>query len=65
VELGQSGVFSIGPGHQASVRVRLTRAARRELIGGRHLRLMAVVRAAPAAGGSGYGRHVVFSLSHH
>ena len=65
VELGQSGVFSIGPGHQASVRVRLTRAARRELIGRRHLRLMAVVRAAPAAGGSGYGRHVVFSLGHH
>jgi DNA-binding beta-propeller fold protein YncE len=62
VEVGRSGVFSIGPGHQASVQVRLTPAARRLLLRRRHLRLMAVVRADPSAGGSGYGRHVVFRL---
>ncbi len=65
VGVGSSGVFSIGPGHQASVRVRLTPAARRLLLKRRHLRLMAIVHAAPSAGGSGYGRHVVFSLNHH
>ncbi len=64
-ELGYSGVFSIGPGRQASVRVRLTPAARRELRSHRRLRLMAVVRAAASAGGSGYGRHVTFDLSRH
>ena len=62
VGVGRSGVFSIGPGHQASVRVRLTPAARRLLLRRRHLRLMAVVHADPSAGGSGYGRHVTLRL---
>ena len=62
VGVGRSGVFSIGPGHQASIRVHLTPAARRLLLRRRHLRLMAVVLAAPSAGGSGYGRHVVLRL---
>jgi 6-phosphogluconolactonase len=62
VEVGQSGLFSIRPGHQASVRLRLTPTARRLLLDRRRLRLMAVVRAAPSTGGSGYGRHVVFRL---
>ncbi len=62
VQVGQSGLFSIRPGHQASVRLRLMPSARRLLLNRRHLRLMAVVRAAPSAGGSGYGRHVVLRL---
>jgi DNA-binding beta-propeller fold protein YncE len=62
VEVGQSGLFSIRPGHQASVRLRLMPTARRLLLDRRRLRLMAVVRAAPSSGGSGYGRHVVFRL---
>lgn len=64
VGVGRSGLFSIAPGHQASVRVRLTPAARRLLLKRQRLRLMAVVRADPSAGGSGYGRHVVLRLGH-
>jgi DNA-binding beta-propeller fold protein YncE len=59
---GHSGVFSIKPGHRASVEVRLTAPARHLLQTRRRLRLMAVVHAAPAAGGSGYGRHVLLAL---
>jgi DNA-binding beta-propeller fold protein YncE len=62
LEVGGSGHFSIQPGRQASVSLRLTPAARRLLLHRRRLRLMAVVRAAPSAGGSGYGRHVLFRL---
>ena len=59
---GHSGVFSIEPGHHASVEVRLSAPARRLLANRRSLRLMAVVHAAPAAGGSGFGRHVRLAL---
>lgn len=61
--VGRSSVFSIRPGHSASVRVRLTPRARRLLLRHRRLRLMAVIRANPSAGGSGYGRHVVLRLA--
>ena len=60
---GQSGVFSIKPGHHATVAVRLTASARHMLQSRRRLRLMAVVHAAPAAGGSGFGRHVLVALA--
>jgi DNA-binding beta-propeller fold protein YncE len=62
IGVGDSGLFSIRPGHQASVRVRLTAPARQLLLSRRRLRLMAVVRADASAGGSGYGRHVVLRL---
>jgi DNA-binding beta-propeller fold protein YncE len=62
LEVGRSGPFSIQPGHQANVSLRLAPTARRLLLHRRHLRLMAVVRAAPSAGGSGFGRHVLFRL---
>lgn len=62
LDVGRSGRFSIQPGRQASVSLRLTPAARLLLLHRRRLRLMAVVRAAPSAGGSGYGRHVWFRL---
>ncbi len=60
--VGVSGAFSIAPGRHASVRVRLTFAARGLLGRRRRLGLMAVVRANPAAGGSGYGRRLALSL---
>jgi DNA-binding beta-propeller fold protein YncE len=55
---GRSGAFSIKPGRHATVALRLTPSARRLLRGRGHLRLMAVVRAHPSSGGSGYGRPV-------
>jgi DNA-binding beta-propeller fold protein YncE len=58
-KLGNSAVFSIKPGRHADVQVTLTSQARRLLGSQRRLRLMAVVHAAPAAGGSGYGRHLL------
>lgn len=58
-KLGNSAVFSIKPGRHANVQVTLTPQARRLLGSRRRLRLMAVVHAAPAAGGSGYGRHLL------
>ena len=58
-KLGNSAVFSIKPGRHANVQVTLTSQARRLLASQRRLRLMAVVHAAPAAGGSGYGRHLL------
>jgi DNA-binding beta-propeller fold protein YncE len=60
---GGSGAFSIAPGHARSVRVQLTAGIRRRLVARRHLRLMAVVHAKPAAGGSGYGRHVTLRVT--
>jgi hypothetical protein len=63
LDAGRSGLFSIAPGHARSVRVQLTAGMRRRLAARRHLRLMAVVRARPSAGGSGYGRHVTVRAS--
>lgn len=60
---GRSATFSIAPGRHASVEVRLTPRIRRLLARRHRLRLMAVVRANPAAGGSGYGRHVTLALA--
>jgi DNA-binding beta-propeller fold protein YncE len=59
---GGSRGFSIAPGHARRVRVQLTAGMRRRLADRRHLRLMAVVRAKPSAGGSGYGRHVTLGV---
>jgi DNA-binding beta-propeller fold protein YncE len=63
VVAGSSSRFTIRPGLHATVEVRLSRSARRALLARRHLRLMAVVRADPLAGGSGYGRRIVLSLT--
>jgi hypothetical protein len=62
VKAGSSAEFSIAPGRHATVAVRLTPAARR-LLDHRRLRLMAVVRARPSSGGSGYGRHLSLRLA--
>ncbi len=62
VTAGASAAFSIAPGQHASVRVQLTRHMRRLLAKRHHVRLMAVVRANPSAGGSGYGHHVTLLL---
>jgi DNA-binding beta-propeller fold protein YncE len=58
ITVGGSGHFTIAPGHRAEISVELSRASRRLLAAGRRLRLTAVVRADPFAGGSGYGRHL-------
>lgn len=63
VKAGHSGTFSIAPGRHARVRVKLTPATRRLLHSHRKLRLMAVVHAASAGGGSGYGHRVTFRLA--
>jgi hypothetical protein len=44
--------------------VRVSGTAARRLIAHRRVRLMATVRADALAGGSGYGRHVLFRLLH-
>jgi DNA-binding beta-propeller fold protein YncE len=62
VTAGASAAFSIAPGRHASVRVRLTGHMRRLLARRHRVRLMAVVRANPSAGGSGYGHHVTLLL---
>ncbi len=62
VRVGYSASFRVAPGHRATVAVRLSRNARRALARRRRLHAMAVVRANPSAGGSGYGRAVVFRL---
>ncbi|HLB22388.1 MAG TPA: hypothetical protein VK605_09755, partial [Solirubrobacteraceae bacterium] len=62
LEAGSSTEFSIAPGRHATVAVRLTQAARRQL-SHRRLRLMAVVRAHPSSGGSGYGRRLALRLA--
>jgi DNA-binding beta-propeller fold protein YncE len=64
IAVGYSSRFSIGPGHEAVVRVRVSGTAARRLVAHRHVRLMATVRADALAGGSGYGRHVLFRLLH-
>ncbi|HST33243.1 MAG TPA: hypothetical protein VLJ80_06955 [Solirubrobacteraceae bacterium] len=63
VTAGRSASFSIAPGAHARVAVRLSPLMRRVLARHHRLRLMAVVRASPAAGGSGYGRHVTLALA--
>jgi DNA-binding beta-propeller fold protein YncE len=62
---GDSGRFAIRPGARATVSVRLSPGARRLLLSHRRLRLMAIVRADPLAGGSGYGRAVRLGLGPH
>jgi hypothetical protein len=62
IAAGASAAFTVRPGREALVAVRLSRPARLRLSARRRLRLMAIVRAADSAGGSGYGRHVVFTL---
>jgi DNA-binding beta-propeller fold protein YncE len=59
---GDSAPFTISPGGRATISVHLSAASRKLLAAHRRLRLMAVVHAAPSAGGSGYGRRVLFSL---
>ena len=60
---GDSAPFTIPPGGRATIAVHLSAASRKLLAARRRLRVMAVVHAAPSAGGSGYGRRVLFSLS--
>jgi hypothetical protein len=60
IAVGGSRHFTIAPGHRAEVSVQLSGASQRLLADGRRLRLTAVVRADPLAGGSGYGRHLTF-----
>jgi DNA-binding beta-propeller fold protein YncE len=60
---GDSAPFTISPGGRATIAVHLSAASRRLLAARKRLRVMAVVHAAPSAGGSGYGRRVLFSLA--
>jgi DNA-binding beta-propeller fold protein YncE len=60
---GDSAGFAIRPGAHATISVRLSPSSLRLLVAHRSLRLMAVVLARPRAGGSGYGRPIVLSLS--
>jgi DNA-binding beta-propeller fold protein YncE len=59
---GSSGGFSLRPGAHATIAVRLSPATRRLLRARGRLRLLAVVRARPYAGGTGYGRSVALRL---
>ncbi len=65
IAAGGSRRFAIRPGARATVSVHLSPSARRLLLAHRRLRLMAIVRADPLAGGSGYGRAVRLSLGPH
>jgi DNA-binding beta-propeller fold protein YncE len=56
---GRSGLFAIAAGHHAVVAIRLDSSARRLLRGHRRLRVTAIVRADPFAGGSGFGRRLI------
>jgi len=60
---GFSAPFAIRPGTHATVSVRLSSSSLRLLDARRRLRLMAVVRANPLDGGSGYGRPLTFKLN--
>jgi DNA-binding beta-propeller fold protein YncE len=62
---GGSARFAIKPGARATISVHLSAASRRLLLAHRRLRLMAIVRAEPLAGGSGYGRALRLSLGPH
>ena len=59
---GDSAPFTISPGGRATIAVHLSAASRKLLAARKRLRVMAVVHAAPSAGGSGYGRRVLLSL---
>jgi DNA-binding beta-propeller fold protein YncE len=63
IALGASARFSIRPGGQTVVRVRLSSTAVRLLRAHRHVRLAAVVRSDASGGGSGYGRHLMLTLA--
>lgn len=63
IEIGGSSGFTIRPGRQAIVGVRLSQAGERLLRSRHRLRLTAVVRAAAHGGGSGYGRRLILTLS--
>jgi DNA-binding beta-propeller fold protein YncE len=63
IALGASARFSIRPGAQTVVRVRLSGNALRLLRAHRHVRLAAVVRSDASGGGSGYGRHLILTLA--
>jgi DNA-binding beta-propeller fold protein YncE len=63
IEIGGSSGFTIRPGRQAIVSVRLSQGAERLLRSKHHLRLTAVVRAAARGGGSGYGRRLILTLA--
>lgn len=63
IAMGASARFSIRPGRQAVVRVRLSGNGLRALRSRRHLRLAAVVRSDASGGGSGYGRHLLLALA--
>lgn len=62
IAAGASGGFAIRAGARATVSVHLSPASRQLLLTHRRLRLLAIVHAAPSAGGSGYGRPVTVSL---
>ncbi len=62
IAAGGSGGFAISPGGQATISVHLSPSSRRLLLARRRLRLLAIVHAAPSAGGSGYARPVTLSL---
>jgi len=62
---GGSRRFAIRPGARTTISVHLSPTSRRLLFAHRRLRLMAIVRADPLAGGSGYGRALRLSLGPH
>jgi DNA-binding beta-propeller fold protein YncE len=62
IAAGGSGRFAIRAGAHATISVHLSPGSLRLLLARRRLRLMAIVNAAPSAGGSGYGRPVTLSL---
>jgi DNA-binding beta-propeller fold protein YncE len=65
IKAGRSARFTISPGHRATISVRLAGSSRRILLARRRLRLMAIVRADPLSGGSGFGQPVTLSLGRH
>jgi DNA-binding beta-propeller fold protein YncE len=62
IAAGGSGRFAIRAGARATISVHLSPGSLRLLLARRRLRLMAVMNAAPSAGGSGYGRPLTLSL---
>jgi DNA-binding beta-propeller fold protein YncE len=63
IGLGGSSGFTIWPGRQAIVGLRLSAGAELLLRRQHHLRLTAVVRASAHGGGSGYGRRLILTLA--
>jgi len=63
ISAGYSAPFAIRPGTHATISVRLSSSSLRLLDARRRLRLMAVVRANPLDGGSGYGRALTVKLN--